>query len=169
MKKIIVTCTHCHLPFLVEGRDGTLTEVSHLMNCPYPDCQSTNEVSWPMDGWCKAKPIYNQASHHHDGAPNYQHRTMDDSKKFSLPEGQAVRGRSRTSNSSHFKPGADSMQEPSREDMEAARNVMLKARQALEDYEKENGALTGSGYIELVRAFSNATDAYLRLIESNLR
>lgn len=52
---------------------------------------------------------------------------------------------------------------PSRRDIESARQRMLRARQALEDYENANGCATTSEHIRLSLAFKKATQNYLKL------
>lgn len=51
----------------------------------------------------------------------------------------------------------------SRQDIESARLRMLRARQALEDYERANGCATTSEHIRLSLAFRKATQMYLKL------
>lgn len=51
----------------------------------------------------------------------------------------------------------------SRQDIESARLRMLRARQALEDYERANGCATTSEHIRLSFAFRRATQMYLKL------
>jgi len=52
---------------------------------------------------------------------------------------------------------------PSRQDIESARLEMLRARQALENYENANGCATTSEHIRLSLAFRKAAQVYLTL------
>ncbi len=58
MRKTVI-CVECKVPFLVEGPLGLQIELARTASCPYPGCQGSTEVLWPMDSIHKARPIYN--------------------------------------------------------------------------------------------------------------
>ena len=69
---------------------------------------------------------------------------------------------SRSSTKSRCAPVSVTMRStPSREDIESARLKMLRARQALEDYERINGCAATSEHIKLSLAFRKAAQMYL--------